>query len=130
MMVTMQATKFGASSTTGKKITTMVSVTHLNDFLSGVIIKSRLRGKKLGYEGGSHITMASIRASAVTGSIPSIPKKFLEENKVDVAEVNQWFCLEERGQWIENVNRTHLVLSSGKLVQKKIGWTMVDRPSK
>ena len=71
--------------------------------------------------------MASILASAVTGSLPSIAKFFSEENKVDVAEVNQWFCLEERGQWIENGNRTHLVLASGKLVQKKqVGRWWID----
>ena len=35
--------------------------------------------------------------------------------------VNQRRCLEESGQRLENVDRTHLVLASGKLVlQKKI----------
>ena len=38
---------------------------------------------------------------------------------VDVAEVNQRQCLEESGQWLENVDRTHLVLASGKLVLQK-----------
>ena len=28
-------------------------------------------------------------------------------------------CLEESGQLLENVNRTHLVLASGKLAQQK-----------
>ena len=37
---------------------------------------------------------------AAPGLIPS----------VDVAEVTLRRCLEEKGQWIENVNRTHLVL--------------------
>ena len=37
---------------------------------------------------------------------------------VDFAEVNQWYCLES-GQWLENVNRTHLVVGSGKLVEQK-----------
>ena len=31
---------------------------------------------------------------------------------VDVAEVNQWCCLEESGQWPENADQTHLVLAS------------------
>ena len=43
------------------------------------------------------------------GSIPSIPKTFSEEKMVDVAEVNQRHCLKESGQWLENLNRTHLV---------------------
>ena len=37
------------------------------------------------------------------GLIPSIPGKIF-----DVAEVNKWHWLEERGQWLENVDRTHL----------------------
>ena len=35
---------------------------------------------------------------------------------VYVAEANQWRCLEESGHWLENVDRAHLVLASGKLV--------------
>ena len=38
---------------------------------------------------------------------------------VDVAEVNQRHRLDESGQWLESVYRTHLVLASGKLVRKK-----------
>ena len=45
----------------------------------------------------------------VMGSIPSIPKTFSEVKIVDVAEVNQRHCLKESGQWLENLNRTHLV---------------------
>ena len=49
---------------------------------------------------------------AAPGSIPSVA----------VAEVNQWRWLEESGQWLENVDRTHLGLASGKLVlQQKVG---------
>ena len=44
---------------------------------------------------------------------------FLEVNIVNVAEVNQWPCLEESGQWLENVDQTHLILTSGKLVLQK-----------
>ena len=41
---------------------------------------------------------------------------------IDVAEVNQRRWLEESGQWIENVDRTHLVLASGNpVLQKKFG---------
>ena len=39
---------------------------------------------------------------------------FFEEKFVDVAEVNEWRCFEESEQWLENVDRTHLVLASGK----------------
>ena len=45
------------------------------------------------------------------GLIPGVPSKI-----VDVAEVNQWCCLEESGQLLENVDQTHLVVASGKLV--------------
>ena len=38
---------------------------------------------------------------------------------VDVAELNEWHCLKESEQWLENVDRTHLVLASSKLVQNK-----------
>ena len=30
--------------------------------------------------------------------------------------VNQRHCFEESGQWLKNVDRTHLVLASGKLI--------------
>ena len=38
---------------------------------------------------------------------------------VHVAEVNQQRCLEESGQWLENVDQTLLVLASRKLVLHK-----------
>ena len=50
------------------------------------------------------------------GFIPSIPETFLEKKFVHVGEVNQWRSLEESRQWLENVDETHLVLASGKLV--------------
>ena len=42
-----------------------------------------------------------------------------EEKIVDVAKVNQWRCLGESGQWLENVDQTNLLLASGKLDCKK-----------
>ena len=51
-------------------------------------------------------------------SIPSIPQK-VSERKIVVAEVNQLRGLEESGQWFENVDQTHLVLASGKLLFQK-----------
>ena len=38
---------------------------------------------------------------------------------IDVAEVSQWRWAEESGQWLENVDRTHLVQASGKQVLQK-----------
>ena len=52
---------------------------------------------------------------------------FLEEKIVEVAEVNQWRYLEERGLWLGNVDRTHLVLAGGKLLLQK-SW--VQRSTK
>ena len=70
---------------------------------------------------GQHTTMVRILASR-----PSCPcfesmcsQKNFRAKIVDVAEVNQWRCLEESGKWLENVDRTHLVLASGKLVLQK-----------
>ena len=48
---------------------------------------------------------------------PAFPKIF---QIVFVAEVDQRGCLEESGQWLENVNRTHQVLASCKLLPQKI----------
>ena len=44
---------------------------------------------------------------------PSCPgfKPLHSPKIVDVAEVNQWRCLEESGQWLENVDEAHLVLT-------------------
>ena len=41
---------------------------------------------------------------------------FFEEKIINVAEVNSQHWLEESGQWLDNVDQTHLVLASGKLV--------------
>ena len=51
---------------------------------------------------------------AARGLIASVP--FSEENIVDAAEVNQWHWIEEIVQLFENVDQTHLVQASGKLV--------------
>ena len=50
--------------------------------------------------------------------IPAFPK-FIRRKIINVAEVNQRRCLEESGQWLENVDPTHLVLASGKPVLQK-----------
>ena len=61
--------------------------------------------------GGQHSTMVSVHALGHSwpGSIPS------------GTGVNQQYCLEESGQWLENLDSTHLVLDSGKLVLQKGG---------
>ena len=43
---------------------------------------------------------------AALGLNPSSAKKISEEKIVDVDEVNQLRCLEESGQWLENVDWT------------------------
>ena len=48
------------------------------------------------------------------------PKFFSEEKIINVAEVDQQRCLEESGQWLENVDQSHLVLASGNLVLQKM----------
>ena len=42
--------------------------------------------------------------SAAPGLNPSVPEFFSEEKMVDVADINQRHCLEESGQWLENVD--------------------------
>ena len=58
---------------------------------------------------------------------PSCPRfdsqysqKMFQGKIVDVAELNQRRGLEESGQWLEYVDRTHLVLASGKQVLQKV----------
>ena len=53
--------------------------------------------------------------SATLCSIPCIPPKI----DVDNAEVYQGPCVEKSGQYLENVDQTHLVLASGKRVLQK-----------
>ena len=42
-----------------------------------------------------------------------------EEKNIDIVEVNQWHTLEESGEMLENVDRTHLVMASGEQVLQK-----------
>ena len=57
---------------------------------------------------------------AAPGLIPCILKKFSGEKLWNFNEVYQRRCLEESGQWLENVDQTQLDLTSGKpLIQKK-----------
>ena len=45
-------------------------------------------------------------------------RDFFRGKIVDVPEFNQWRCLEKSGQWLENVDHTHLILASGKVLPK------------
>ena len=63
--------------------------------------------------------MLRLLSSDALGSILAFPQKF-EQNIVNSAKVNKWRCLEESGQWLENVDQTHLVLASGKLVLQNL----------
>ena len=49
--------------------------------------------------------------------MPSSGKLVLERGMG--VKKNQWRCLEESGQCLENVDQTHLVPASGKLVLEK-----------
>ena len=87
--------------------------------------------KMIFWRGGQLSTIVSILASR-----PSSPgydsqrsQTMFKEKIVDVAEVKQWPCLEESGQWLENVHHTHLVLASSKQVlQKRIFWVSIKLP--
>ena len=65
--------------------------------------------------------MVSILAS--TPSCPrfdsGVPEIISLETIVDVAGVNQWCWLKASGQWLVNVDQTHLELASDKLVLQK-----------
>ena len=49
------------------------------------------------------------------------------EKKVDVAEVNQLRWLGESGKWLENGDRTHVVLGSGRPELQKRTQMMLTR---
>ena len=80
-------------------------------FLYFVHLTHREREKSKKAQGLAYL----LQDPAAKGLIPSIPEVFSNKRIVNVAEVNQWRCLEESGQWLENVAQTYLVLASGKL---------------
>ena len=68
---------------------------------------------------GSSLALAkdfSLWGGCFSPSGPGLIKKKLRGIIIDVADFNQ----EESGQWLENVDRTHLILASGKPVLQKI----------
>ena len=73
---------------------------------SQLMLKSK---KSLNLEGGGSIAqwLASMFDSR-------------RSQKFSIAEINQWRWLVESGHWLENIDRTHLVLVSGKPVLQKI----------
>ena len=66
--------------------------------------------------------MVSILASVPScpGFDLSVPEIFSKDKIIDVAEFNQWRWFEEKRLWLENVDQTHLVPTSGKPVLQKI----------
>ena len=62
---------------------------------------------------------AFVSHPAAPALMPSVPKKNFRVKIMNVAEVNQWRCSEESGQWLNNVDRTHIVVASGKPVVQK-----------
>ena len=63
--------------------------------------------------------MLRLLSSDALGSILAFPPKF-EQNIVNSAKVNKWRCLEENGQWLENVDQTQLLMGSGIQALQKI----------
>ena len=57
--------------------------------------------------------------SSCLGSIFKIPEFFSVKKINDVAQDDQLRWVEESGQWLENFDRTHLVLASCKPVLHK-----------
>ena len=55
---------------------------------------------------------------AAPGSILVFPKKF-RGKIIHVSVVNQRLRLKESGQWVGNVDQTHLVMAIGKTVLEK-----------
>ena len=70
-----------------------------------------LKCRKRGWGSIAQLLAYSPPYLAAPDSIPSIPVIFSEEKIVNIVEVNQQCCLEESGQWLENVYRTRLVLA-------------------
>ena len=56
---------------------------------------------------------------AAPGSILSILRKNSKEKIDNIDQVHQWHYLEESRPWLENVDRTHLVMACDKLVLQK-----------
>ena len=83
---------------------------------------------KVFHQWGQHSTVDSILASGPSGQgfDSQHARYFSEEKNIDGALVKQWQWLEEKGQWLENVDRTHLVLGSGKPVLPKKNFIKGD----
>ena len=80
----------------------------------------RTMTKVLSAKGGLHRGNINAYQPAALGSISSVPKKILRKKLLLLLEVNQRRWLEENGQWLENVDRTHLVLAGSNPVLQKV----------
>ena len=85
-------------------------------------MKLYLEKIKLGLLGGGGLYSTEVAFLLLT-QWPWIRYSAFTKIYFDVAEVYRWLWLEESGQRLENVDQTHLVLASGKLVQQKmLSW--------
>ena len=67
---------------------------------------------------------------SVLASGPSCPR-FVSQKKFQTKKLLRLLGVKESGQWLKNVDRTHLVLASGKLVlQKERVWSPGPAQSK
>ena len=79
------------------------------------------------YPNRGHIAQCIAYLLPTLGSIPSIPKFFSEEILKLLSLTHG--TAENSGQRLDNVNRTHLALASGKLVlQKKNSSKRFNQP--
>ena len=83
--------------------------------------KVQTLAKKFTFKGGSITQWLAylLPDPSTPGLILSAPEFFSEEKTVDVAEIYQRHYFDESGQWLENVDQTHLVLARGELVLQK-----------
>ena len=70
--------------------------------------------------GGLHRGSILVSRPEAPALIPSIRKIFTDKKLSMIAEVYQMHWFEESGLWLENVDRTHLVLAGGEPASKKI----------
>ena len=59
---------------------------------------------------------------------PRHSQKLFEGKMINVSQSHQWRWLEASGQWLENVDRTHLVLDCRKpILQKRLGQILSNK---
>ena len=84
----------------------------INSFIKNINYFLRMRKRKR-LIGGLH---SSEVAFLLLTQQPQVRFSAFQKIDFDVAEIYCWCWLEEKGQWLENVDQIHLVLASGKQV--------------